>query len=200
MLQFQKAEFFSSYGLSKQIPAPERMEIVFAGRSNVGKSSMLNRLFGRKNLARVSSVPGKTATINFYQVDPVYFVDLPGYGYAKTSKKEKQRFDELIQGYFESERDLLLVVILLDMRHSPSQLDRQMIDFCISQELPFLLLLTKADKLSAPKQQRQLLQFQEEIPYADQIVMIPFSAMTGQGVEELRSILNDLCEDENETK
>ena len=196
MLQFQKASFLASYGTPEQLPLPKRMEVVFAGRSNVGKSSMLNRLFLRKNLARVSSVPGKTATVNFYQLDPIYLVDLPGYGYAKTSKKEKFRFNRLIRGYFEGGRNLLLIVVLLDIRHSPSDLDKYMLDFCIDNELPFLILLTKADKLSEPKQKERINSFKEEIPYSEQITMIPFSASTGQGVEYLRSVLNELCEDE----
>ena len=195
MLNFQKASFVSSYGVPEQLPPTQQMEIAFAGRSNVGKSSMLNRLFGRKRLARVSSVPGKTATINFYRLDSVFCVDLPGYGYAKASKKERERLDRLVSGYFSDDRDLLLVVILLDIRRAPSELDRKMIDLCISQELPFLLLLTKADKFSASRQKEQLLLFKKEIPYADQFTRLPFSAVTGQGVEELRSILNELCAD-----
>ena len=196
MLQFQKASFLASYGTPEQLPPPKSMEVVFVGRSNVGKSSMLNRLFSRKNLARVSSVPGKTATVNFYKLDPIYLVDLPGYGYAKTSKKEKSRFNRLIRGYFEGDRNLLLIVVLLDIRHSPSELDRHMLDFCIDNELPFLILLTKADKLSEPKQKERINSFKDEIPYSEQITMIPFSASTGQGVERLRSVLNELCEDE----
>lgn len=200
MLDFQKASYTASYGTSGQLPPPDKPEVVFAGRSNVGKSSMINRLFGRKNLARVSAVPGKTATVNFYGLDDVFFVDLPGYGYAKTSKKERERLNKLIAGYFQSERDMLLVIILLDMRHSPSELDIDMINLCIDSEFPFLVLLTKADKLSASKQKERLDLFQKEIPYAEQITMLPFSSVTGQGVDELRNILNDICEDESEKR
>ncbi|EEG28521.1 ribosome biogenesis GTP-binding protein YsxC [[Clostridium] methylpentosum DSM 5476] len=194
MINFNKAEFVTSYGLLSQIPPSERLEIAFAGRSNVGKSSMINKLFNRKGLARVSSVPGKTATINFYQTgDEVYFVDLPGYGYAKVAKSEKQRWSELIEGYFHDDRDIALVVQLIDMRHPPTKLDLQMIDFLIESEIPFLIVLTKADKLSKNQQAVRLEALQTELPYADQITMLPFSSETGMGVEELREILNEVA-------
>ena len=123
------------------------MEIAFAGRSNVGKSTLINKIFNRKNLARVSSVPGKTATINFYGLENVFFVDLPGYGYAKVAKSEKRRWSELIEGYLNSGRDLRLVFLLIDMRHAPSADDLHMINYLIDAELPFVIILTKADKL-----------------------------------------------------
>ena len=108
-LNYNKAEYIASYGRYSQIPAGERIEIAFAGHSNVGKSTLLNKLFNRKNLARVSSVPGKTATINFYGLENIYFVDLPGYGYAKVAKSEKERWAGLIDGYLSSDRDIRLV-------------------------------------------------------------------------------------------
>ncbi len=122
-------------------------EVVFAGRSNVGKSSLLNKLFNRKNLARVSSVPGKTITINFYDVDNIKFVDLPGYGYAKTSKQELKRFGELMEGYFKSERNISLVILLIDMRHPLTKDDEEMIYFLKEMNIPFIIVMTKADKL-----------------------------------------------------
>ena len=128
-MNFNKAEFTASYGISSQLAADGLPEIAFAGRSNVGKSSLLNKLFNRKNLARVSSVPGKTVTVNFYNVDGNRFVDLPGYGYAKISKSEKDRFAELMEGYFQSGRNIKLVVQLVDMRHKPSADDIGMISF-----------------------------------------------------------------------
>ncbi|MBC5787375.1 MULTISPECIES: ribosome biogenesis GTP-binding protein YihA/YsxC [Clostridiaceae] len=197
-MKYNQAKFITSYGLLSQIPPSEKIEVAFAGRSNVGKSSLLNRLFSRKNLARVSSVPGKTATINFYQVEDVYFVDLPGYGYAKVAKTEKQRWSELIEGYFHSDRDLALVVQLIDMRHPPTKLDLQMIDFLIESELPFLIVLTKMDKLSKRQQQARLEELRQELPYADQITILPCSAETGEGIEELRELLDDVCTIEDE--
>ena len=197
-MKYNQAKFITSYGLLSQIPPYEKIEVAFAGRSNVGKSSLLNRLFSRKNLARVSSVPGKTATINFYQVEDVYFVDLPGYGYAKVAKTEKQRWSELIEGYFHSDRDLALVVQLIDMRHPPTKLDLQMIDFLIESELPFLIVLTKMDKLSKRQQQARLEELRQELPYADQITILPCSAETGEGIEELRELLDDVCTIEDE--
>lgn len=147
-MNYNKASFLCSYGISSQLPPSDRMEVAFAGRSNVGKSTAINKLFNRKNLARVSAVPGKTATINFYQVENVHFVDLPGYGYAKVAKSEKHRWSELIEGYFAQNRDLRLVIELIDMRHPPTALDVQMVEFLIAHELPFLVLLTKCDKLN----------------------------------------------------
>lgn len=146
-MNFNKAEFIASYGISTQLIQDDLPEIAFAGRSNVGKSSLLNKLFNRKNLARVSSVPGKTVTVNFYNVDGNRFVDLPGYGYAKISKSEKDRFSELMEGYFQSGRNIKLVVQLVDMRHKPSADDIGMISFLNEFNLPYIIVLTKADKL-----------------------------------------------------
>ena len=119
-MNYNRSEFQASYGLSSQLPESDRPEFVFSGRSNVGKSSLINRLCNRKNLARVSATPGKTATINFYRVDTAYFVDLPGYGYAKVSNADRERWDELINSYFEADRALNVLVQLLDSRHAPS--------------------------------------------------------------------------------
>ena len=126
-------------------------------------------------------------------MDDCYCVDLPGYGYAKVAKSEKQRWSELIEGYFHDDRDIALVVQLIDMRHPPTKLDLQMIDFLIESEIPFLIVLTKADKLSKNQQAVRLEALQTELPYADQITMLPFSSETGMGVEELREILNEVA-------
>lgn len=172
-------------------------EIAFAGRSNVGKSSMINRLFNRKHLARVSAMPGKTVTINFFRLDNIRFADLPGYGYAKVSKSEKLRWAKLMEGYFTSGRNIGLVFQLVDMRHPPTRDDLTMLDFLIDSETPFVVVLTKQDKLSAKQQQERLAALQEELPCADQITMIPFSAETGVGVEEIRAIVEEIAaEDE----
>ena len=146
-MNYNKAEFEQAYGLLSQLPESSEAEIAFAGRSNVGKSSLLNKLFNRKQLARVSSVPGKTVTINFYDVDGVKFVDLPGYGYAKISKQELNRFSELMEGYFKSERKIALVVQLIDMRHPATKDDLAMIEFMKAMNIPFIIVMTKADKL-----------------------------------------------------
>ena len=192
-MNYNKASFLCSYGISSQLPPSDRMEIAFAGRSNVGKSTAINKIFNRKNLARVSAVPGKTVTINFYQVENVHFVDLPGYGYAKVAKSEKLRWSELIEGYFAQDRDLRLAVELVDMRHPPTALDIQMIEFLIAHELPFLVLLTKCDKLNKKERAERLSKIREELPCGNQITILPFSGETGEGVSELRAIFDDLA-------
>lgn len=192
-MNYNKASFLCSYGISSQLPPSDRMEIAFAGRSNVGKSTAINKIFNRKNLARVSAVPGKTATINFYQVENVHFVDLPGYGYAKVAKSEKLRWSELIEGYFAQDRDLRLAVELVDMRHPPTALDIQMMEFLIAHELPFLVLLTKCDKLNKKERAERLSKIREELPCGNQITILPFSGETGEGVSELRAIFDDLA-------
>lgn len=194
-LNYNKAEFTASYGKFSQIPAPERMEIAFAGHSNVGKSTLINKLFNRKNLARVSSVPGKTATINFYGLENIYFVDLPGYGYAKVAKSEKERWADLIEGYLASDRDIRLVFMLVDSRHAPTKDDIQMINYLIDQEMPFVLVLTKVDKLKKTEREKRMEAFKSEIPCFEEIHSIPFSSQTFEGVEELRSIIEDIADD-----
>lgn len=195
-MNFQQAEFVTSYGLSSQLPPPERLEVAFAGRSNVGKSSMLNKLFNRKSLARVSAVPGKTATINFYKVDQVDFVDLPGYGYAKVSKSEQVRWSRLIEKYFHDERNFVLVVSLIDMRHPATQLDIDMVNFLLDGELPFIVVLTKADKLNKTQREERLQKIREELPCGEDLTILPFSVQTGEGTEELRKIIEDVCQED----
>lgn len=194
-LNYNKAEYVASYGKYSQIPPSERIEIAFAGHSNVGKSTLINKLFNRKNLARVSSVPGKTATINFYGLENIYFVDLPGYGYAKVAKSEKERWSGLIDGYLNSERDIRLVFMLVDMRHEPTKDDLKMIDYLIDTETPFVLVLTKADKLKKTERQKRMEAFRTEIPCFDDMHVIPFSSMTFEGVEELREIVEEVTQD-----
>lgn len=195
-LNYNKAEFTASYGNFLQIPHSERIEIAFAGHSNVGKSTLINKLFNRKNLARVSSVPGKTATINFYGLENLYFVDLPGYGYAKVSKSEKERWSGLIEGYLNSDRDLRLVFMLVDMRHKPTAGDMQMINYLIDTETPFVLVLTKADKLKKTERMKRLEAFSEEIPFFGDMHVVPFSSVTFEGVDELRQIVDDIASDD----
>ena len=194
-MNFNKAEFVTSFGSFSQLPAPERIEIAFSGRSNVGKSSLINKLFNRKNLARVSAVPGKTATINFYKADNIFIVDLPGYGYAKVAKSEKKRWNELIGGYLSAERELALVVQLVDFRHPPTNDDLQMINALIDGEIPFIIALTKSDKLSKNqrKERRELLK--TELPCSEDLTIIETSADTGEGIDELRAIIGDISEE-----
>ena len=198
-LNYNKAEFTAAYGKFSQIPVSERIEIAFAGHSNVGKSTLINKLFNRKNLARVSSVPGKTATINFYGLENLFFVDLPGYGYAKVAKSEKERWSDLIEGYLGSDRDIRLVFMLVDMRHAPTKDDVQMIDYLIDTEMPFVLVLTKADKLNKTERAKRLEAFKDEIPCFEDIHVIPFSSQTFEGVEELRQIVEDIADDNDVT-
>lgn len=188
-MNYNQADFKASYGLFSQLPDSDRPELVFSGRSNVGKSSLINKLCNRKKLARVSSTPGKTATINFYEVGDVYFVDLPGYGYARTSASERKRWDELINGYFESERQRTVVVQLLDCRHAPSADDMQMMEYLRYHQMPFVAALTKADKLKKSQLAATCDEFETICgPYGCQGVVLT-SAENGYGIEELKTVL-----------
>ena len=153
-INYQLAKFVASYGKVSQIPESTCPEVSFVGRSNVGKSSIMNKLFGRKNLVKVSSTPGKTSNINFFEADDVHFVDLPGYGFARRSKAERDRWAELIGDFFDSERSFNLVVSLVDIRHDPSKLDHDMIDYLQGNEFNFIVCLTKADQPSRPARQQ----------------------------------------------
>ena len=188
-MNYNKADFIASYGISSQLPESDRPELSFSGRSNVGKSSLINKLCSRKNLARVSSTPGKTATINFYSVDDCYFVDLPGYGYAKVSNAERERWDELINTYFEDDRSVCLLVQLLDSRHAPSADDVQMLEYLHYHRIPFVAALTKGDKLKKSEMAARQAEFEEICaPYGCQKVILT-SAENGLGMEELRALL-----------
>ena len=198
---FNKADFIASYGISSQLPESDRPELSFSGRSNVGKSSLINKLCSRKNLARVSSTPGKTATINFYAVDDCYFVDLPGYGYAKVSNADRERWDDLINSYFEAPRHHTLLVQLLDCRHAPSADDLQMLRYPVSythltlrylhyHRIPYVVALTKADKLKKSQLASTLEQFEDICrPYGCQKVVLT-SGENGYGIPELQAVLN----------
>ena len=193
-MNFNKAKYVASYGTASQLPASKACEVAFAGRSNAGKSSLLNALLNRKNLAKVSSKPGKTATINFFDVDGVDFVDLPGYGFAKVSKSELDRWADLIEEYFNQERNLVLAVSLVDIRHDPSDLDYSMIEFLKAVEAPFAVVLTKADKLSKQKananKQRiiKLLELDRSVP------VLLTSSEKKTGIDELRKIIEQACQ------
>lgn len=195
-MNFNKAEFYRSYGTFSQLPPSELPEFAFSGRSNVGKSSLINKIFNRKSLAKVSSVPGKTATINFYSLDGCFMVDLPGYGYAKVAKSDKDRWSGLIEGYLNSDRQLMLVFQLIDMRHPPSKDDMMMLTYLIETECPFVIVFTKADKLSKKQREERLAGFAKEIPSFEDITSIVFSSETGEGADEIRSIISELAENE----
>ncbi len=193
-MNYNNAEFYTSYGSFKQIPPSERTEIAFFGRSNVGKSSLINKIFNRKSLARVSAVPGKTATINFYSLENLYFVDLPGYGYAKVAKSDKERWGSLIEGYLHDDRELALVFQLIDFRHPPTADDLMMVNFLIDSEIPFVVVLTKADKLSKKQREERREALLTELPCAEDITIIEFSAQTGEGRDEIRAIIEEIAE------
>ena len=189
-LNFHIASFKAAYGISSQLPASNRGEISFAGRSNVGKSSLLNKLMYRKGLAKVSQTPGKTATINFYEVDGHDFVDLPGYGYAKVAKSEKGRWSELIEGYFNQDRNFALVVSLVDIRHDPSALDIHMVEFLREAGLPFAVVLTKADKLSKQQIAKQRAAIRKKLNLPKETPLLVTSSEKGDGIDELRSLIS----------
>ena len=189
-MNYNKVFYEASYGTSKQLPKSDLPEITFSGRSNVGKSSLMNKIFNRKSLVRVSSVPGKTITVNFFRVENVRFVDLPGYGYAKLPDKEKIRFADLMENYFNSLRDIRLVVQLVDMRHKPSNDDIGMISFLKENGFNFVIAMTKADKLNKTEFAKQtesisnlLTEMGVDVP------VIPFSAMNGMGVDEIKKVI-----------
>lgn len=189
-MRYDKAEFKSAYGTFSQLPESDLPEIAFAGRSNVGKSSLLNKLFMRKSLARVSSVPGKTVTINFYNVDGVNFVDLPGYGYAKVAKTEKQRWAEMMEGYFNSNRNIKLVVQLVDMRHPPTKDDIMMMEFLQQTGYEFIVVMTKSDKLKKKKEYTERLEnSKKEMSFVPPDRIIPFSAENGEGLETVKKFI-----------
>lgn len=188
-MNINNVAFERSFGVSSQLPASTLPEIAFAGRSNVGKSSLLNKLFNRKSLAKVSQTPGKTATINFFSCDGVRFVDLPGYGFAKVSKSEKERWSELIEGYFNQDRAIALVVSLVDIRHAASDLDENMVAFLQEAELPFAVALTKADKLSRQQQMKQKAAIKKQLRLAPEVPVVVTSSEKGTGIDELRSLI-----------
>lgn len=197
-MNFHKASFTAAYGTSKQLPESTGPEVSFCGRSNVGKSSLLNKLMFRKGLAKVSSKPGKTATINFYDVDGADFVDLPGYGYAQVSKAEKSRWSELIEGYFNQTRAFALAVCLVDIRHEASKLDVQMINFLYEAGIPFMVVLTKADKLSRQQANKQVAAIRKQLNLPKEIEFLATSSESGYNIEELRAIITRAVDDPEE--
>lgn len=190
-MNFNTATFEYAAGKSSQLPKSTLPEVVFSGRSNVGKSSLINKLVNRKALARVSGKPGKTATINFFNVGEFRLVDLPGYGYAKVSHSEKARWGELVEGYFASDRNFSLIVQIVDLRHPPTKDDMSMIDFLYNAGLPFIIVLTKKDKLKKMQLEKRLKDLKEELKDYPDVMLFPFSAIKeGEGVDEIKAYIS----------
>lgn len=193
-MRFDKVKYEASYGTAQQLPASEHIEIAFAGRSNVGKSSMLNKILNRKNLARVSSVPGKTVTVNFFDCDGIKLVDLPGYGYAKVNFNEKKRWADLMEGYFTSGRNIRLVVQLTDMRHPVTKDDLDMMRFMQSAGYDFIVVMTKSDKLNKTERTKRMEDIHTELAEFGNVKIIPFSASNGEGADEIRKAIEAAAE------
>ena len=194
-MRFDNARFEMACGTFAQLPACTAPEIAFSGRSNVGKSSLLNKLLNRKSLARVSAKPGKTITINFYALDGVRLTDLPGYGYAKVAQSEKKRWAEMMEGYFGSGREIRLVIQLIDLRHPPSADDLSMLDYLAQMQYPFVIALTKCDKLNKTERAARMEALKDELAAYPEIRKIPFSAVTGEGAEEIRTEISAAVEE-----
>ena len=189
-MNYTNVDFEASYGTLEQLPPSDMPEVAFAGRSNVGKSSMLNRLLSRKAIARVSSVPGKTVTINFFTDGEVRLADLPGYGYAKVARSEKQRWAKMMEGYFSSGRDIRLVVLLVDMRHKPTADDMDMLEFLEQSGYNYAVVMTKADKLNKTEYAAQEKLIGDILAHYGVRQAVAFSSQTGQGAEQLRELIN----------
>lgn len=194
-MDYSKAQFERAYGTFEQLPASTMPEIVFSGRSNVGKSSLINKVFNRKNLARVSSVPGKTITINFYSCgNDAKIVDLPGYGYAKVAKSEKTRWANMMEQYFNSGRDIKLVVQLVDMRHPATTDDIMMMEFLEHAGIDYIVVMTKSDKLNKGEYKSRVENSRQELSFVDPENIIPFSSQTGENVDKIKAIIESRLE------
>ena len=188
-MRIRQVEFAGAVGEPGQDPPASLPQIAVAGRSNVGKSSLINALLGRKRLARVSKRPGKTQEINFYEVNRRFFlVDLPGYGFAKAPSEVRQRWGPLISSYLGTSEELLGVVVLVDCRHGPSDDDAQMVDYLARLEIPALFVLTKIDKLNRSERREALEETRQELGVPED-QLLATSALTGEGVDDLRESL-----------
>ena len=196
-MNFQNVEFLISAASPEAFPKRRLPEIAFAGKSNVGKSSMINALMNRKALARTSSQPGKTQTINFYNVnDEVYLVDLPGYGYAKVSQTEKEKWGKLIENYLHKSSVLKAVFLLIDIRHEPSANDKLMYDWIVSNGFDPVIIATKLDKIKRNQLQKQVKAIKTGLNMKSDGIVIPFSAETKQGREEIWNLIDSWLETE----
>lgn len=186
-------------GITSKLPENNRPEIAFAGKSNVGKSSLINALMNRKSLARTSSQPGKTQTINFYNVnDAMYLVDLPGYGYAKVSKAAQEQWGKLIERYLHQSRMLKAVFLLIDIRHEPSNNDKIMYDWIVSNGYHPIIIATKLDKLKRSQVQKHVKMIKQGLNLIPGTKVIPFSATLKQGREEIWQLMEELMTDDPE--
>ena len=182
-------------GITSKLPVNDKPEVAFAGKSNVGKSSLINVLMNRKSLARTSAQPGKTQTINYYYInDALYFVDLPGYGYAKVSESVKAKWGKMIEDYLHKSKQLKRVFLLIDIRHAPSENDRIMYDWIVKNGYVPVIVATKLDKINRSQVQKQLKLIKETLQVVEGTVLIPFSAQTRQGRDEIYEILDSILE------
>ena len=188
-------------GITSKIPDNPFNEVSFAGKSNVGKSSMINALLNRKSLARTSAQPGKTQTINFYNVnDAMYLVDLPGYGYAKTSASEKEKWGKMIENYLHTSKKLQAVFLLIDIRHEPSANDKMMYDWMVYQGFTPIIIATKLDKIKRSQIQKNVKAIREGLKVKPGTVIIPFSSETKQGRDELWEFIDSFVLPQEETE
>lgn len=194
-MKIETAAFEAAAALSSQLLPPDLPEVAFSGRSNVGKSSLINRLVNRKALARTSATPGKTATINFYRLDTMRMIDLPGYGYAKVSKTERDRWGKLMENYFQSAGLIHLGVQIVDARHKPTADDVTMHDYFVQTGCPVVIVANKLDKLKAREIEPNLAQIRETLSLRDDELVIPFSAEKGTGKEQLIAAILDHLND-----
>lgn len=186
-------------GITSTLPENTLPEIAFAGKSNVGKSSLINALMNRKSLARTSATPGKTQTINFYNVnDAMYLVDLPGYGYARVSEKEKIEWGKLIERYLNGSQQLRAVFLLIDIRHDPSANDKMMYNWIIEQGFHPIIIATKLDKIKRSQIQKQVKAIKVGLDLLPGTIVIPFSSETKQGREEVWDLMDQIIRDEEE--
>lgn len=188
-------------GVTSKIPDNQLPEIAFAGKSNVGKSSLINALMNRKSLARTSAQPGKTQTINFYNInDELYFVDLPGYGYAKVSQQEKEKWGKMIEKYLHRSKVLQAVFLLVDIRHEPSANDRQMYEWILANGYHPIVIATKLDKINRSQIAKQVKLVKQGLGGDKDTIVIPFSAETKQGREEIYDLIDQLIGKEEVTQ
>ena len=189
----KKVELETVCGYTSKLPDNDKPEIAFAGKSNVGKSSLINSLMNRKSLARISSQPGKTQTINFYNInDAMYLTDLPGYGYAKVSQKEKEKWGKMIENYLNNSKQLRAVFLLIDIRHDPSANDKMMYEWMVYQGFHPIIVATKMDKIKRSQLQKQIKAVKAGLDVEPDTIIIPFSAVTKQGREEIWDLMDQI--------
>ena len=189
-MKIKNVELSIVCGITSKLPETDRVEIAFAGKSNVGKSSLINALMNRKALARTSATPGKTQTINFYNInDIMYLVDLPGYGYARVSEREKEQWGKLIERYLNTSKQLQAVFLIVDIRHEPAANDKQMYDWVIAQGYHPIIIATKLDKIKRSQVQKHMKMIKEGLGLLPGTAIIPFSAETKQGREEIWELI-----------